>query len=112
MIKKVASAQGVITPEPIQVGVKVIGPSPSDDVNDRAGVAPKLGQQIARDDAKFLTASGFSEVSPGWGCDSPGISASLLSVPSSRKLLFRSREPFTDKPCSRELLWVVPGESS
>ena len=47
--------------------------------------------------------SGFREVSPGCGSVKPGISASLLSVPSSRKLLLRSRDPFTGRPCKMEL---------
>ena len=41
----------------------------------------------------------------------PGTEVSLLSTPSSRKLLLRSRDPFTVMPPNRLLVCDVPGDS-
>jgi hypothetical protein len=112
VIKEIACAQGVVPPEPVQIFLEVIRATFGDDVHYAADVASEFWKKIAGDDAEFLNRVRLRAVSPGCGNVKPGMSVSLLSVPSRRKLLFRSPEPFTESPPRIELLWFTPGERS
>ena len=53
-IEKVARTQRVVTAEPVGIAVKLVGPAPRDDVDDRAGVPSVFGVEVVGDDAEFL----------------------------------------------------------
>src|SRR5256886_1458164 len=69
---------------------------------------PNSGIKLFEITRNSWVASGFKRTMPP---GIPGTVVSLLSSPSKRKLLSRSRAPFTEKPPSVLSLWIVPGES-
>jgi hypothetical protein len=93
MVKIVARAQSVKTPEPVDVRMKIVGAARLTMSMTAPVLRPNSGRKLLVMTRNSWTESGFRAVKPGWGSVKPGISASLLSVPSSRKLLLRSREP-------------------
>ena len=87
------------------VAVKVVGATARDHVDDGAVIATVFRCEAIGDDPEL-----FGRV---WVCDcdstqSPGTSVSLLSAPSSMKLLLRSRAPLAEIP-PRPSDWVTPG---
>ncbi len=59
MVEIVARAHGVETPEPVNVGVKIVGTALAHDVNDRTRIAAELGKKTAGDNAKLLDRIGI-----------------------------------------------------
>ena len=88
--------------------MELIGAALGHDVDDGAGVAAVLGVKLFVMTRNSCVDSG-SALSP---CRRvlPGTDVSLLSTPSRRKLLLRSRAPFTVMP-PNALVCDVPGES-
>ena len=92
----------------VSIAMELVGAALGHYVDDGAGVAAVLSSEVVGDDAKFLVESGVALSTPP---KPPGTEVSLLSTPSSRKLLLRSREPFTETPPSPLLVTAVPGDS-
>src|SRR5216684_3126613 len=59
MVEIVAGAQSVEAPEPVDVGVQIVGAALAHDVNHRPRVAAKLGKKTAGDDAELLDRIGI-----------------------------------------------------
>jgi hypothetical protein len=59
VVEIVAGAQRVETPEPVDIGVEIVGAALAHDVNHRPRIAAELGEETARDNAKLLDRIGI-----------------------------------------------------
>jgi len=109
VVEIIAGAECVPAAEVIEVAVKIVGAAAGDTSMMAPLLRPNSGAKLLVSTRNSSVESGFCVVTPPSG---PGTSASLLSVPSSMKLLLRSRAPLTETPAAPLSDCVTPGPSS
>jgi len=88
--------------------VVLVAAAAGDHVDDSAVLRPNSASKLLVMTRNSCAESGLAEEMPDWP---PGTEVSLLSDPSSMKLLLRSRWPLTENPPMLLAAVTTPGES-